>query len=103
MAKVKLTSILEKASGSMDKLVHYNRLGTQCSRKHVIPANPDTRAQRKNRNTFAEAVKEWQLLPEEKKRYWNKKAAILRRKGKTGKTGYSTFLSGYLKNPAQRG
>lgn len=102
MAKVKLTSILTEASGSMDRVVHYNRLGTQCTRAYVIPENPDTEAQRENRKAFADAVKEWQSLPEDKKECWNKKAAMLRRKGKTGKTGYTVFLSHYLKNPEGR-
>nr|HPR38484.1 hypothetical protein [Spirochaetota bacterium] len=100
---VKLSSILTESNGRMDKVVHYNRLGTQCVRRHVIPHNPDTEAQRENRSTFADAVKAWQLLPDEEKIYWNKKAAVLRRKGKKGKTGYIVFLSHYLKNPGERG
>lgn len=102
MARVKLTAIITEASGNMDKVVYYNRLGTQCTRAYVIPRNPDTEAQRESRKAFAEAVQEWQNLPEEEKTCWNRKAAALRRKGKTGKTGYSTFLSHYLKNPAGR-
>ncbi|HOP63035.1 MAG TPA: hypothetical protein PK358_04605 [Spirochaetota bacterium] len=102
MAKVELTSILTKARGNMNRVVHYNRLGTQCSRAHVIPRNPDTAAQRKNRNSFAGAVKAWQLLPEDEKKEWNSKAAQLRRKGKTGKTGYNVFMSEYMKNPESR-
>jgi len=99
MARTKLSSIVTKAGGKMDKVVHYNRLGTQCVRRHVIPHNPDTEAQRENRSAFADAVKTWQALPDEEKLFWNKKASTLRRKGKNGKTGYSVFLSHYLKNP----
>jgi hypothetical protein len=90
--------MFNNSNGKMDKVVHYNRLGTQCVRRHVIPHNPDTEAQRENRSTFADAVKAWQLLPDEERIYWNKKAAALHRKGKNGKTGYSVFLSHYLKN-----
>lgn len=103
MAKVKLESMVKEAGGKTDKVVHYNRLGTQCARRHVIPANPDTELQRINRKAFADAVKEWQKLTEDEKRYWNKKAVKLLRKGKTGKTGYSVFLSVYLTNSVRRG
>ncbi len=103
MAKVKLESMVKEAGGSMDKLVHYNRLGTQCARRHVIPANPDTELQKINRKAFADAVKEWQNLTEDEKKFWNKKAVKLRSKGKTGKTGYSVFLSACLTNPVRRG
>jgi len=103
MARTKLSSITTQAAGKMDKVVHYNRLGTQCVRRHVIPANPNTEAQRGNRTTFADAVKAWQQMPDDEKIFWNKKAAALRRKGKNGKTGYSEFLSHFLKNPAERG
>ncbi len=102
MARVKLSSMLTEADGSMDRIVHYNRLGTQCARRHVIPANPDTEAQRVNRRAFADAVKAWQALSEDEKKFWNNKASILRRKGKTGKTGYTVFISNYLKNPVQK-
>ncbi len=103
MARTELNPMFTESNGKMDKVVHYNRLGTQCVRKYVIPANPDTEAQRENRCSFASAVKTWQQMPEDKKSFWNKKASILRRKGKNGKTGYSVFLSHYLKNPQERG
>lgn len=103
MARTELNPMFNNSNGKMDKVVHYNRLGTQCVRRHLIPANPDTEAQRENRSTFADAVKTWQGLSDDEKLKWNKKASGLRRKGKNGKTGYSVFISHYLKNPEDRG
>ena len=103
MARTELNPMFTESNGKMDKVVHYNRLGTQCVRRHVIPHNPDTEAQRGNRSTFADAVKAWQQMQDDEKLLWNKKAAVLRRKGKNGKTGYGVFISHYLKNPGDRG
>ena len=94
MATVRLNPAFDSVHGKIGKIVHYNRNGVQCARSYAVPRNPDTAAQRRNRKTFAEAVKLWQeLSPGEKYRY-NRNARKLRM------SGYNLFISRYLKeNP----
>ena len=91
MALVELNPMFERNSGRMGKIVHYNRRGTQCARRFVVPRNPDTAAQRVIRGSFREAVHAWQALPEAEKAQWN-----FRTRYKT-MTGYNLFVSRYMK------
>lgn len=91
MAKVRLNPAFDSIHGRIGKIIHYNRKGVQYARSYAVPRNPDTPAQRRNRKTFAEAVKLWQgLSPEEKHRY-NRKAM------KLTMNGYNLFISLHLK------
>ncbi len=91
MATVHLNPAFDSAHGRIGKIVLYNRNGVQCARSYAVPRNPDTPAQKRNRKTFAEAVKLWQgLTPDEKYRY-NRNARKLRI------SGYNLFISRYMR------
>lgn len=91
MATITLNPSFDRLNSRIGRMIFYTRSGTQCVRSHVKPRNPDTPEQRKNRNTFREAVKLWQSLTEEEKNVYRKKARRLRI------TGYNLFISRYLK------
>ena len=77
--------------GRMGKLVHYDRRGTHCVRRHVVPRNPDTAAQKAVRAGFREAVHAWQALPASEKDIWNHKARY------KPLTGYNLFVSWFIR------
>ena len=91
MANIKLNPVFESVSGSLGKIVFYRRWRQQYARVYVKPTNPDTAAQRANRNLFAEAMKSWQLLSEEEKERYRKKARRL------PMYGHNLFISEYMK------
>ena len=59
-------------------------------RAYVKPRNPDTPAQRKNRDLFRAAMKAWQDLPSYDRASYNRRAARL------GMTGHNLFISRYI-------
>jgi hypothetical protein len=83
--------MLRGISGRIGSLVFYSYNGTQYVRQYVVPHNPDTSAQRRRRELFAEAVSRWQSISESAQERWNRKA-----KG-TVRTGYTLFISVFLK------
>jgi len=95
MAKAELNPTFMNFKGNIGRLIYYNRMGKTCVRSHVIPRNPRTEAQQKNRDLFAEAVNRWKLLTAEEKNLWNVKAARKQR------TGYNFFISSFILNAAR--
>jgi hypothetical protein len=91
MALVVLSPLITSASGKIGGVVFYRRNRKQFVRMYVIPRNPDTDAQRIVRRNFADAVKSWQMLPEDRKIIYIKKAKNL------NMSGYNMFISQYLK------
>lgn len=92
MAKVKLNPMFESLSGALGNIVHYRRWKRQYARIYVNPSNPDTAAQRANRNLFAEAMKSWQALPEENKDRYRARAR------KLPMYGHNLYISEYMKS-----
>jgi hypothetical protein len=83
--------MLRSISGRIGSLVFYSYNGTQYVRQYVVPRNPDTSAQRRRRELFAEAVSRWQSISESAQERWNRKAMG------TVRTGYTLFISVFLK------
>lgn len=77
-----------KFSGTIDKMTAVNRNGVNFLRKHVIPHNPRSPLQQRNRNHFAEGVETWRSLREVQRRFYN---------GIAEKTsGYNLFLGKWM-------
>jgi hypothetical protein len=91
MAITTLNPLVSKVSGRAGSVVWYKRQDTQYARRYVIPYNPDTIAQRSNRQSFADAVKSWQALTEEEKNKYNRKAH------NTQMSGYNLYISDFMK------
>ena len=91
MALAELNPMFMNTSGKIDRLVQYNRRGTQCIRRHVVPFNPNTPGQQAVRSSFRDAVHAWQVLPDAEKGGWKYKARY------RNLTGYNMFVSWYLK------
>jgi hypothetical protein len=95
MATAELNPAFMNFKGNIGRLIYYSRMGKTCVRSHVIPRNPRTEAQQKNRDLFAEAVNSWKLLTAEEKNLWKLKAAMKKR------TGYNFFISSFILNAAK--
>ena len=91
MALVTLNPMFNEVGGKMGNLVYYRRRGTQCVRRHVVPRNPASAAQRALRSCFRDAVHAWQILPDAERSVWNRKAHRM------SMSGYNLFLSRYMK------
>jgi len=91
MAKAAPGIIITSIHGRLGSLVFYYRNGTQCVRKHLIPRNPDTEAQRTVRRTLGDAVRSWQALTADC-RY-----AFIRRARSMSMSGYNLYISEYMK------
>jgi hypothetical protein len=91
MAIITLNPLVSKVSGRAGSVVWYKRLNTQCIRIYKIPRNPNTFAQKSNRQSFADAVKSWQALTEEEKNKYNRKAHNL------NMSGYNLYISDFMK------
>ncbi|MFH0975879.1 MAG: hypothetical protein V1874_08870 [Spirochaetota bacterium] len=91
MAIITLNPLFSKVSGRAGNVVWYKRLNTQCIRSYIIPCNPNTFTQRRNRQSFAKAVKSWQALAEEEKNKYNRKARNL------NMSGYNLYISDFMK------
>ncbi len=79
-----------KFSGTIDKMTAVNRNGVNFLRTHVIPRNPRSPVQQRNRNHFAEGVETWRSLRESQRRFYN---GIAKRT-----SGYSLFLSKWMES-----
>ncbi len=83
--------VITEISGKWDeKYVFYVRDGVQCVREYILPPNPQSSMQQKNRGNFASAVKHWKRLKAFEKKIWNREAKILKR------NGYHLFISVYM-------
>lgn len=91
MTKIKPDPMFISISGKTGNFVFYMRKGIMHSRSRIIPLNPRTPLQQKNRSLFSQAVKAWQVLPDATRMIYN-----LRAKGKT-QSGYNIFISEYMK------
>jgi len=90
-----LTSIVKAAWGRFGNYVFYMRNGKICARIYIVPPNPNSKRQKKDRRLFAKAVKDWQLLDEEEKQMWKGVAKTLK------KRGYNLYLSMRMKELLQ--
>lgn len=79
-----------KFSGTIDKMTAVNRNGVNFLRTHVIPRNPRSPVQQRNRNHFAEGVETWRSLRESQRRFYN---GIAKRM-----SGYNLFLSKWMES-----
>lgn len=77
-----------KFSGTIDKMTAVNRNGVNFLRMHVIPRNPQSPLQQRNRNHFSEGVETWRSLRESQRRFYK---GIAKRR-----TGYNLFLSKWM-------
>lgn len=65
--------------------------GRKYVRRYVIPKNPRTKKQLKQRKKFTEAVKKWHKLSESEKAHYNKLAE------RYAISGMNLFISRYVK------
>jgi hypothetical protein len=91
MAAVTLNPVLLSIHGRIGNTVFYHNRGKTCARQHVIPRNPDTKVQRIVRQTFANAIKVWQSMDQDKRYKFNRKVRNL------CMSGYNLFISEYMK------
>jgi len=89
MAVVKLNPCYDSINGRIDSLVFYSYYNKTFCRKHVIPYNPRTENQQKNRTIFKDAVKSWQKLSKFEKNLWNVRSQ--------GASGYNYYISRFIK------
>lgn len=88
--RIELPSYLSSAAGRIDDIVLYSSYGKEYARRYVKPANPGTEGQKIIRKTFGDAVRSWQVLPDEEKRGYNRKARRL------SISGYNLYISLYM-------
>lgn len=93
MAKITLDPMFHNMRGKTGDLVHYKWKGKDCCRIYVVPANPDTEAQRSNRKTFGDTSRSWKLLPDTVKNSYNKRAL----KHRTALSGFNLYVSDCMK------
>jgi len=67
MAKINTPSYIKTPGGRMGDAVFYSIGNRTFMRTYVIPRNPRTEAQQKNRSLFAEAMASWKALTTEEK------------------------------------
>jgi hypothetical protein len=79
-----------KFSGTIDRMTAVNRSGVNFLRKHVIPHNPRSPLQQRNRNHFAEGVETWRSMRESQRHFYR---GVARRR-----TGYNLFLSRWMES-----
>lgn len=84
-------NIIVGISGRMGNRVFYLRNEKQCSRAHVMPANPRTDRQQQGRTRFAVLVARWRALGPSQKECWNERARSL------NMSGYNLFISVNMK------
>ena len=91
MAVITLHPFIESIHGKIGSIVFVKRNKTQFIRSYVVPYDPKTELQIKNRNNFARLVKYWQMLPYKYKYSWNRYGDTL------GRKGYNVFISENMK------
>jgi hypothetical protein len=90
MATVVLNPLFTALNGRIGSMVFYTIKGKVYARSYVIPRNPDSVAQRKNRGLFRDAMKAWQLLSSYDKSVFARMARRL------DMTGHNLFISRYM-------
>ena len=84
-------------SGRVGTVVYVNTRYGQLARQYVIPSNPRTPAQQRQRNQFGAASSRWRALTPEQRAAWNLAAANQTRVTsagyRTARNGYSFFVS----------
>jgi hypothetical protein len=93
MALVEMTPEGLMPRGRIGDVVFYKRNGRFFSRRYVIPRNPKTPAQMRQRERFRRAHEAWKLLSEQEKAEYHARARILGRY-----SGYQLFMSENTKN-----
>ncbi|HRZ28670.1 MAG TPA: hypothetical protein P5295_17805 [Spirochaetota bacterium] len=96
MARIELNPVFTAISGRMGDMVLYKSRTMNCSRTYVKPRNPDTPAQRSNRDLFRSAMMSWRSLSDFEKEAYNRKAARL------PMTGHNLYISRYMRGHAGR-
>ena len=96
MAIIALNPIMTSMSGTAGRLVFYKRNGKTIARAWVRPANPDSEAQKANRELFRRAMASWKELSDEEKASYNTQGKRM------GMTGHNLFISHRMKNRAQK-
>ncbi|HRZ26280.1 MAG TPA: hypothetical protein P5295_05685 [Spirochaetota bacterium] len=91
MAIAHLNPVIDSISGSVGKLVFYERYGKTVMRAYIIPPNPRTAAQQANRSRFRQAMASWRQLPDYEKDSYNRRAR------KLSMTGHNLYISRYMK------
>ena len=91
MAIVILNPVFTSISGAVGRMVFYKRYGKTVMRAYIIPPNPNTPAQQKNRSRFRDAMASWQGLSADEKIAYNAAAR------KPGITGHNLYISLYMK------
>ncbi len=77
MAKIDTPSYIKIPGGRMGDAVLYSVGSRTYMRCYVIPRNPKTPLQQKNRSLFAEAMASWKSLPDEKKYIYKERTMTL--------------------------
>jgi len=91
MATATLNPVITSISGKVGRLVFYRRNNETIMRAWILPPNPNSEAQRKNRNLFRQAMISWRALSAEEKTAYNGKGR------KLGMTGHNLFISRFMK------
>ncbi|HOO73176.1 MAG TPA: HMG-box domain-containing protein [Spirochaetota bacterium] len=95
MATVTLNPVLTSISGTTGRLVFYTRNDKTIVRTWVRPANPNTPAQKANRERFRQAMSSWKALSDDEKKAYNLMAK------KQGMAGHNLYISRWMKDRAQ--
>jgi len=77
MAKIEYDSFINNMNGRLGDAIHYSFRTRKCIRVYVVPRNPGTELQQKNRALFAEAMASWKTLTPEEKYYYRKRTRKL--------------------------
>lgn len=77
MAKIDTPSYIKIPAGRMGDAVLYSVGSRTYMRSYVIPRNPKTPLQQKNRSLFAEAMASWKSLTDEEKYIYKKRTMTL--------------------------
>lgn len=91
MAKIKCASYIESINGRLGDAVFYRHGNRRYARVYVIPSNPRTPMQQRNRSIFAEAMASWKGLSPEEKNYYRRKTRRL------NMNPHNLYISEYIK------
>lgn len=92
MAEVLLDPMFTALNGRAGNIVFYSYSGRVFFLAYVIPRNPDTPAQKRNRGLFRDAMKAWKALSS------FDKDILSRRAKRLGMTGHNLFISRYMRS-----
>ncbi|HOW83820.1 MAG TPA: hypothetical protein PK573_14765 [Spirochaetota bacterium] len=91
MATAILNPIFDSLNGTVGRMVFYKRYGRTIMRMWIMPPNPNTPAQSKNRDRFRQAMASWRALPDYEKDSYNRRAT------KLSMTGHNLYISRFMK------